>query len=105
MPAVDAVNLLAGGFFLLCFAAAMYVIYKFLALVVSIDAAIMRMQVQPMRAPSPGAAAQEQGSYVPYSEEEAWASEAVAQKAAQEGLSPEEIQEFLKQAVGAATDK
>jgi hypothetical protein len=107
---------LAGALGFFAVSACIYVAFKFLSLAISLDAALLReFKVQnqhdiKMDANNPITSDKlksfiasrftpTDGDFVPYSDEEAFLNERVAELRAK-GLTDEELQSFIKQAVG-----
>jgi hypothetical protein len=112
--------LFAAGFFVLSVAAVVYVAYRFLALALSMDAAILReFKQRPVSAPPMSNVGQEfpnitgsqanpfagkqpdtEGDFVPHSDEGAFIAEQVELIRQQQGLTEEDMEKFIRQAKG-----
>ena len=111
-----ALCLFAGAFFLFAFACAIYVAYRFLSLALSMDAAFLKefsgqqrtvqqaLSQSPIQQSSLKKFSQDrmtptEGTFEPFNDEEAFLNEQV-DRLRQQGLSEEECNEFIRQAVG-----
>lgn len=93
--------------FMTAFSAAIYVAYRFLAVIVTLDAAMSRSRAltaelkNPVLFPSNHTQPESQdGTAEPYDEEALYIAEAVRKVRGQDGLSDEELQKFIAGARG-----
>jgi hypothetical protein len=104
MTKMLAILLLAAAVFFASAALFAYVLFKFFSLALALDAHFLREFR--MRPPVPqGSPKPDQGDFVPYSDEEAWAAEATGRAVREGAITDEDITNFLRHGVGAATGK